>query len=419
MKRFGGKWLTLVCLGILFSFLPLLFVASVGGRSDGREIPFDAGVLGNPGCFVSGCHMSAGSTLNQAGSVSFNNLPASFVPGETYDLGITMAGGSTYGFQVAVVFSDDTQAGTLMAVTEGTLVDDVQGVQILTQTSPLVTNSVDFQWLAPWEPKEESVIFFKVASNSANSNFSPTGDAINTLEVSIPQKLELTEKLFFAQFANGDGLVSQISLMTLGFGKAVNAKLELLDDDGVPLNVVLNGEMAAGETEIFRISAGGAVVFVSDGEGPLVPGSVTVSSDGPLSGVVLFDGGAINLGVAGVGSSEPLASFRAPMESRSGDPVIRTGVAVMNLDAEEKTLQVQLIDLEGAIVGTGTIAADPLAANGHIARFLDEFNWDEPAPDLTAFQGVLEVFPSNGQVAATVLRLSSGNLASLPVAPIQ
>ena len=363
--------------------------------------------------------MSAGSTLNQAGSVLFNNLPASFVPGETYDLGITMAGGSTYGFQVAVVFSDDTQAGTLMAVTEGTIVDDVQGVQILTQTSPLVTNSVDFQWLAPWEPEEESVIF-KVASNSANSNFSPTGDAINELEVSIPQKLELAEKLFFAQFGNGAGLVSRIILMTPDFGEAVNAKLELLDDDGAPLNVVLNGETVVGETEVFRISAGGAAVFVSDGEGTVVPGSVTVSSDGPLSGVVLFDGGAINLGVAGVGSSEPLASFRAPMESRSGDPVIRTGVAVMNLDAGEKTLQVRLLDLEGTIVGTGTVTADPLAANGHIARFLDEFNWDEPAPDLTAFQGVLEVVPSNGQVAATVVRLSSGNnMASLPVAPIQ
>ena len=419
MKRFGGKWLTLACLGILFSFLSLLFVASVGGRSDGREIPFDRGVLANPSCFVSGCHMSAGSTLNQAGSVLFNNLPASFVPGETYDLGITMAGGSTYGFQVAVVFSDDTQAGTLMAVTEGTIVDDVQGVQILTQTSPLVTNSVDFQWLAPWEPKEESVIF-KVASNSANSNFSPTGDAINELEVSIPQKLELAEKLFFAQFGNGAGLVSRIILMTPDFGEAVNAKLELLDDDGAPLNVVLNGETVVGETEVFRISAGGAAVFVSDGEGTVVPGSVTVNSDGPLSGVVLFDGGAINLGVAGVGSSEPLASFRAPMESRSGDPVIRTGVAVMNLDAGEKTLQVRLLDLEGTIVGTGTVTADPLAANGHIARFLDEFNWDEPAPDLTAFQGVLEVVPSNGQVAATVVRLSSGNnMASLPVAPIQ
>ena len=163
-----------------------------------------------------------------------------------------------------------------------------------------------------------------MASNSANSNFSPTGDAINELEVSIPQ-VELAEKLFFAQFGNGAGLVSRISLLTLGSGEAVNAKLELLDDDGVPLDVVLNGELVVGETEIFRISGGGAAVFVSDGEGTLVSGSVAVSSDGPLSGVVCFDGGAINLGVAGVGGSEPLASFRAPMESRSGDPVVRTG----------------------------------------------------------------------------------------------
>ena len=174
MKRFRKTLLTLACLGILSSFLALLFVASVGGRSDGREIPFTAGVLAAPGCFVSGCHMTTGGTLNQVGSVSFNNVPASFVPGETYDLGITMAGGSIYGFQVAVVFSDDTQAGALTAVTEGTLVDDIQGVQILTQTSPLVANSVDFQWTAPMEPEEGSVIL-KVAVQFRQRQLLPDG----------------------------------------------------------------------------------------------------------------------------------------------------------------------------------------------------------------------------------------------------
>ena len=418
MKKFWERLSALAGFGILFAFLSLLFVASTGGFFDGRKIPFSVGVLNDPSCYVIGCHMASGSTLNEVGSVSFNNLPERFVPGETYDLGITITGGTSYGVQVAAVFSDGTQAGALTAVTEATIVDEVEGVQILTHAHHLLAGIVDFQWTAPMDPKERRVTL-KVASNSSNDNRSPTGDAINTLEVSIPQ-MELTEKLFFAQFANGGGWFSQISLLTLGSGEAVNAKLELLDDDGVPLDVVLNGELVVGETEIFRISAGGAAVFVSDGEGPLVSGSVAVSSDGPLSGVVLFDGGAINLGVAGVGGSEPLASFRAPMESRSGDPVIKTGVAVMNLDAGEKTLQVRLLDLEGTIVGTGTVAADPLAANGHIARFLDEFNWDEPAPGLTAFQGVLEVVSSNGQVAATALRLSSGNnMASLPVAPIQ
>ena len=416
MKIFREKLWVLAGFGILISFLVFLFVASVGGRSDGREIPFGAGVLAEPSCYVSGCHMLPGSTLNEVGSVSFNHLPSSFVPGETYDLGITMTGGSTYGFQVAVVFSDDTQAGALTAATEGTIVDEVEEVQILTQTSPLEAGTVEFQWTAPLEPKEGSVIF-SVASNSSNANSSPTGDAINEVEVSIPAGM--TEKLYYAQFANGGGLVSQINLMTLGSGEAVNAKLELLDDDGILLSAVLNGELVAGDTGIFRIAGGGGAGFVSDGEGPVVSGSVTVSSDRPLSGVVLFDGGAVNLGVAGVGSSEPLAGFRAPVETRSGDVAIRTGVAVMNLDGEETTLQVRLLDLEGTVVGTGTVSSDPLPAKGHVARFLDEFKWDDPAPDLADFQGVLEVIPSNGQVAATVLRSSSGNLASLPVAPIR
>ncbi len=58
----------------------------------------------------------------------------------------------------------------------------------------------------------------------------------------------------------------------------------------------------------------------------------------------------------------------------------------MNLDAEEKMLQVTLLDLEGTVVGTGAVSAAPLAGRGHVARFIDEFVWDEPAPDLTDFE---------------------------------
>ena len=400
MKRFWGRLPALAGFGILVAFLSLLFVASTRGFPDGRDIPFSAEVLNDPGCYVTGCHMSADSTFNQVGSVSFNNLPERFVPGETYDLGIT--GGTEYGFQVAAVFSDGTQAGALTAVTEDTIVEEVEGVQILTHAHHLLDGIVDFQWTAPMNPKERSVTL-KVASNSADNNQRPTGDAINTLDASIPAGM--TERLHFAQFANGAGLISQITLLTLGFGEEVNAKLELRDHNGAPLNVVLNEEMILGETEVFSIAAGGGAVFASDG-------------NGPLSGVVVFDG--VALGVAGVGSSELLAGFRAPTENRSGDKFISTGVAVMNLEAEENTLQVRLIGLDGTEVGTGTLTADPLAGNEHVARFIDEFKWDDPVPDWTDFQGVLEVIPSHGRVAATVLRLSSGNhMASLPVAPIQ
>lgn len=247
------------------------------------------------------------------------------------------------------------------------------------------------------------------------SSSAPTGDAINQREISIP--MGLVEKLHFAQFANGGGLVSQVGLLPAGYGEAVRARLKLSDGEGASLKVALNGEMVSGETEIFRIPTRGDTVFTCDGEGPVAAGSVTVSSDRPLTGVVLFEGGAVNLGVAGVGSSEPMPAFRAAVESRIGDAAVRTGVAVMNPDAEEKTFQVRLLDLEGTVPGTGAVTADPLAAYGHVARFLDEFHWDDPVSDLTDFPGVLEVMPSGGQVAATVLRLSPGSLASLPVVP--
>ncbi len=424
MKKFWKRLSALAGFGSLFTFLSLLFVASIGGFPDGRNIPFAGGVLNDPGCYVGGCHF-AGSTLNEVGSVSFDNLPESFIPGETYDLGIAITGGTEYGFQMAAVFSDGMQAGALTAVTEDTIVVEVAGRQILTHTDLLEAGMVDFQWTAPMDLKENRVML-RVASNSADGNDRPTGDAINTLNVSIPvdstfdvsTPVELTERLYFAQFANGTGVISQVTLLNVGVGKEVNAKLELRDGNGDPLNVVLNGEMISGETEIFSIAAGGGAVFASDGIGPVVAGSLTVRADGPLRGVVLFEG--VALGVAGVGSSEPLAGFRAPAENRSGDKFIRTGVAVMNPDAEEKSLQVRLIGLDGTEVGTGTATADPLAGNGHVAKFIDEFEWDDPVPDLKDFQGVLEVVPSHGRVAATVLRISFGtNMASLPVAPIE
>ncbi|MYC81126.1 MAG: hypothetical protein F4X19_03410, partial [Acidobacteria bacterium] len=129
--------------------------------------------------------------MNEVGSVSLDNVPTSFVPGKTYDLGITMTGGSIYGFQLAAVFSDDTQAGALTAVTENTMVemlnvrnkDDGPMVQVLTHTRPLVSNSVDFQWTAPTEHIGRVVL--KVAANSADGDGFHSGDAINTREVSI------------------------------------------------------------------------------------------------------------------------------------------------------------------------------------------------------------------------------------------
>ena len=64
--------MALAGLGILSAFLSFLFVASVGGRSDGREILFPVGVLNDPSCYLTGCLMVPTSTLNEVDAVAFN-----------------------------------------------------------------------------------------------------------------------------------------------------------------------------------------------------------------------------------------------------------------------------------------------------------------------------------------------------------
>jgi hypothetical protein len=95
---------------------------------------------------------------------------------------------------------------------------------------------------------------------------------------------------------------------------------------------------------------------------------------------------------------------------------ILTGVAILNLESTAQTLQVELKDLTGASVATGTLGTNPLAGNGHTARFLNdpEFQFSD-SPDLSVFRGVLKVTVSGGQIAGTVIRQSPGEFATLPV----
>ena len=396
---------TFLFLAALFFFL---FVTSVESRSAGTSIPSDEGVLSGLACV--GCH--SGSLSN--GSVQFNDLPNSFVPGTTYDISITMMGGSVYGFQLAAVFSDDTQAGTLAPMTSGVTTNTVSGVQILVHSSTLSSGTVNFQWSAPTDPKENAVIF-KVAANSANGNFSSSGDSISTLQATVPQQTpppELTEKLLFAQFADGSGLSSEITLVNLSATEMVTGNIEILGDTGDPLTVDLNGEDVMGE-QSFTVPAAGAALFATDGAGALQAGAVIVSSDQPLAGVVLFAGEGV--GVAGVGSSPAVSSFIAPVEMDVPNGIL-TGVAIMNLENTTQTLQVELSDVSGASIATGTLGTSPLAANGHVARFLNdpEFQFSG-SPDLSVFRGVLKVTASSGQIAGTIIRSSPGEFATLPV----
>lgn len=216
----------------------------------------------------------------------------------------------------------------------------------------------------------------------------------------IPSQYEL----YFAHFGDGqDVLFSEILLYSLG-EKSAQVHIDLRDDAGNPLTVDLNGEIVNGATAL-QIPVCSLRSLRTDGKGPLVSGSVTVTSDQPLGGVILF-GGVI--GLAGVGSSGPMTDgFFAPIEANQVEQT-STGVAIKNLEKDPVTLTFSLLSASGE--GMAETSFD-IAGLGHTARFADELF---PALDLTQFLGVLLV-RSSGRITATVLQIRPGELATLPV----
>ena len=216
---------------------------------------------------------------------------------------------------------------------------------------------------------------------------------------------------YFAQFADGLGLLSsQILLLNLSQVAMATADITLKGNDGSLLTVDLNGEEVAGQTQV-QIAPNGLQVLATDGQGELSAGSVSVSSDQPLAGVIVFSGAS--LGAAGVGSSAELpGGFLAPIET-DADLLTNTGVAVMNLEMAQVTLDAELIAVDGSVIATAQLE---LVGMGHTAVFIDEFEWSVPV-DFSRFEGLLRV-SSSGRIAATVIQTRPGQFATMPVAAL-
>ena len=158
-------------------------------------------------------------------------------------------------------------------------------------------------------------------------------------------------KLHFAHFGDGAGLLfSQIILFTLDPLSAANVTITIRGDDGQLLSIDLNGTVVNGQLQAV-IPACGIRSFKTDSQGPVQAGSVTVSSDKPVAGVLLFGG---SIGLAGVGSSQEMGNgFLAPMETNAAAG-IRTGLAVKNLELSALTLTFRLQEhIAGAGEGFG------------------------------------------------------------------
>ncbi len=212
----------------------------------------------------------------------------------------------------------------------------------------------------------------------------------------------LVFKLHFAQFGDGGGLSSRIILFNLHNGKEADVTIELRDDNGDLLQVDLNGAEVNGQLDL-QIPAGGARVLKSDGAGAVQTGSVWVTSDRPLAGVILFAGPT---GVAGVGNGQLTRRFLAPIRGFASRGE-RTGIAVASQQSSPVEINLTLFRLSQQ-VGEATIN---LPANGHLARFGDELFPGLEFEDSTD----LLVGEASGEVVATVLQTRPGEFITLPV----
>jgi hypothetical protein len=216
-------------------------------------------------------------------------------------------------------------------------------------------------------------------------------------------------KLYFPHFGNGSqsgtSLVSEITLVPSVVGSTATASIEINDDAGNPLSVNLNGDVVAGRQEVL-IAANAGVTLRTSGQGPIQAGSVVVSSDVKLAGVILFGG---SIGLAGVADSKPLKKFVAPVRVASQR---NTGVALMGL-GQNQTVQLELRNQQGNLVARASV---PLGAGAHLAKFVDQFAWDSPV-GFSNFSGSLTA-TGTAELAATVILVTPGESAALPVAEI-
>ncbi len=271
-----------------------------------------------------------------------------------------------------------------------------------------------WSWFAVWSGPE----FIRAVDRSFLTRVYADEDVITRDE--LPDWRSYSAALYFAQFADGAGLTSELIVSNDDAATEVEVAVRPHDGQGVPMAIRFNGNTP---TEVLEatIPPAGMRVFATDSRDPgLRLGSVEVASDGPVTGVVVFAGPG--LGLAGVGSSVELAGgFSAPVVADTGRG-IRTGLAIMNLELEPTSCSFVLLDPDGTESATsdgqlssGSRSVSPWAPKGHASFFVDELRWT-PSVDLSSFQGTVRVL-CDGRTAATALQVRPGQFATLPVRP--
>ena len=154
----------------------------------------------------------------------------------------------------------------------------------------------------------------------------------------------------------------------------------------------------------------GQLTISTHGQGELVSGSVKVVSDGPIGGVVRYS--VPEVGVAGVGASEPVRDVLFPARRQAGG--VRTAAALHNLGEEAMGVSCRLM--------SGGVALEEaeihLEANGQASWFIED---TFTATDTSAFLGSVRcTAPGRGRFTAIAVEMDAAQriFNTLSVVPL-
>jgi hypothetical protein len=286
--------------------------------------------------------------------------------------------------------------------------------------SVAVTTSMGCSWTAASNASWITVTSASSGSGSGTVNYKVAAtpkSRSGTLTIA-GQTVVVTQNskkiIYFSQFASGAGWDSSLVLINPSSSETATGSATFLNQQGEPTGVSLNSQ-ASGSVALFTIPPLGSFTWTTNGAGDLVSGSVRISAEIPVSGVVKYS--HPEFGVAGLGESLPLRSVMTSVV-RDASRGSNTGIALSNPQSTEAELALSLRDVAGGEVRGGS-ASLRIPPNGSVAKFINELF---PKAETAKFQGTLVISSStpDGSVCATALHIGSSTreFNSMPVVAV-
>lgn len=193
------------------------------------------------------CH--SGAVQSAAGTINYSFSDTDYLPGQTYDITLSIASGAKNGFQMTILDDSGNKAGNFTAGT-GSGVTTSGARQYIRQTSATGVTSWTFQWTAPDTDMGDLTAYYSF--NKSNANGSTSGDVIylgqETIPVSAFAKTSNYEKI------NQDITVSYSAsnevLVNYRLPHASHVRVQLIGLNGQLLQNIDLGMQEKGKQEI-------------------------------------------------------------------------------------------------------------------------------------------------------------------------